>query len=172
MKVAWTRVALAAVIVVLVIIIVVAWGRTRDAENVFTGFWTGEPAFLDRAGLREMYLYVAPRERRGLRWGRQGYLVMADADGNLISNQALELTYGAPLRRGLAALKSHFGDGRYEVPTLLVDCEEDEIIPSRLRMGLDATKGTLALYNNEKLFAFLTRDNETSLATAGASDEG
>jgi len=167
---AWARVLLAAVIVILIILIAILSPRVRDFERFLSGFWTGDPAFLERAGLSEMCLYIAPCERAGGRWCRQGYLVMVDTAGNMVSNQGIEIAYGCLLGRWGSALKSHFSadaQETYRVPCVEVAYDDDEVMPAQMRLGLNVTEGTVALYDDGadgKIYAFLVKDNETSIA--------
>jgi len=163
----WVRVLLAAIIVILIVLIAVVPPRVRDYELFLSGFWSGEPTFLKEAGLSEMYLYIAPCERCGGRWCRQGYLVMVDAGGAMVSNQGIEITYGGITGRWKSALKSHFpsrAQETYRIPGAEFTYDDESVMPEDMRMGLNVTEGTLALYTDEKIYAFFVKDNETSIA--------
>ncbi len=153
--------------VILIVLIAVVSPRVRDYELFLSGFWSGEPTFLKEAGLSEMYLYVSPCERSGGRWCRQGYLVMVDAGGAMVSNQGVEITYGGMAGRWKSALKSHFSGGAqetYRIPGAEFTFDDRSVMPEDMRMGLNVTEGTLALYTDEKIYAFFVKDNETSIA--------
>lgn len=164
----WVRVFLAAIIVILIVLIAVVSPRVRDYELFLSGFWSGEPTFLKEAGLLEMYLYVAPCERSGGRWCRQGYLVMVDAGGAMVSNQGIELEWSGMVGRWKSALKSHFSasaDEVYRVKNAEFTYDDQAVMPEEMHLGLNVTQGSISLYTDEKLYAFLMKDNEVS-ATA------
>ncbi len=165
-----TRVVLAVLIVVVLVLVAVAIPRVRALEQTLSGFWVGEPAFLQEAGLSEMYLYIAPTEGSTLSTPRrQGYLVMSDTQGHLVSNQGIEINYAGRwglwswLRRGASALGAHFGGSSrpYNFEAALT-YDDSAVMPDQMKVGLCAAEGTLALHSNGKLYAFLIRDNETS----------
>lgn len=158
--------AAAALVVVIVVIVAIAAPRVRDYERGLAGFWSGDPTFLDEAGLAQMYLYVAPADRRpGRRWGRQGFLYIADKSGAEVCNQGVELSYGAAPRRWASAFKCHFaGAASYQIPAVAVSYDEHAAMPEAVRLGFDPAEGTLALFTADKVYAFLVRDNEASAA--------
>jgi len=161
----WARVLLAAAVVVLVVVIATLAPRVRDFEKFLSGFWSGDPAFLKQAGLSEMYLYLAPLERAGGEWCRQGYLVMVDTAGQVISNQGIEIAYGCLFSRWKSAFKSHFAANEtYRVFCAKVTYDSEEVMPTEMRLGLNVTEGTLVLYADRRAYAFLIKDNETSIA--------
>lgn len=157
------RIALAALIVILIILVAVLSPRVRDFEKFLSGVWVGEPAFLKEAGLAELYFYIAPREKTS----RQGYLVMVDSQGEFVSNQGVELDYKCAFKRWMSALKSNFSarsEADYRVPCAQVTYDDSAVMPEELSLGLDVSKGTLTLYDSEKIYAFLVKDNETSMS--------
>jgi len=158
---------LLAIVVVLIVLVVVAAPRVRDCERYLTGFWSGDPAFLKESGLSEMFIYIAPREKADGRWRRQGYLVMTDDEGKMISKQGLELSWASTMKRWSSVVKSHFSrraQETYRVPHVDIVFDDEDIMPEQLSLGLNMTDGTLALHSDEKLYAFFIKDNETSLS--------
>lgn len=166
----WVRVVLAAIVVIVVILIAVVAPRVRDYERFLSGFWSGDPTFLKEAGLSQMHLYISPCERSGGRWCRQGYLLMVDSGGALVSNQGVELEWSGAIGRWKSALKSHFSanaDEVYRVRNAEFTYDDLAVMPEEMHLGLNITQGSVSLYTDEKLYAFLIKDNEIS-ATANA----
>ena len=176
-------VLLAVVVVAIVVLFVVVRPRARSLEESLTGFWTGETAFLREAGLSEAFLYIAPPESSGLLGlspsvVRQGYLVMSSAaagrgeqTGNLLSNQGIEISYSGIGKRWWSALRAHFG-APYEITGVRLSFDVSDVMPTSLCLSLDQAKGTLTLFDSEKVFAFFVRDNETSLSANAAFQAG
>lgn len=164
----WVRVLLTAIVVILIILIAIVTPRVRDYELFLSGFWSGEPTFLKEAGLSEMYLYISPCERSGGRWCRQGYLVMVDLGGAVVSNQGIEMEWSGLAGRWKSALKSNFSGGAHEtyhIPEGEFSYDDESVMPEKMRMGLNVTEGTLALYTDENIiYAFFVKDNEASIA--------
>jgi hypothetical protein len=172
----WARVLLAAIIVILIVLIAIASPRVRDYERFLSGFWSGDPAFLEESGLSEMYLYISPSERSGGCWRRQGYLVMVDAGGGMVSNQGIEIEYSGAAGRWKSALKSHFSASSeevYRVKRASFSYDDEEVMPTEMHLGLNTTQGSISLYTGDKLFAFLYKDSEVSAsANAAYCDTG
>jgi hypothetical protein len=163
--------ALALLAVLTVLVLVVAVPRMRGCERLLTGFWAGDPAFLASAGLSEMYLYLAPPAHEPGEAGcrRQGYIVMATADGQLISNQSISLSWGGWGGRCLSALKAHFAsEPSYQIPHLRIAYDAEPAMPSVVSLSLNPAEGALALHSDEKLYAYLIKDNEASAAAQAA----
>lgn len=163
----WVRVLVAALAVVLIVLIAVGVPRVRDCERYLSGFWVGERDFLDKAGLSEMYLYIAPREWSGGSWRRQGYLVIVGADGTLVSDQSVELEWSGRLGRWLSAVGGHFAtdaDEVYKIENARFVYDSDAVMPSDMHLGLNVTQGSVTLYTDEKLYAYLLKDPEVSAA--------
>jgi hypothetical protein len=169
---------LAIVVVILIVVLVVLPFRIRDHEKFLTGLWVGDPDFLERADLSAMFLYIAPCERLDGAWKRQGYLVMFDANGDQVSNQGIEVTYQRPFSRWGSALISHFSvrtQETYRISDALITYDDVGIMPDNMSLSLNTSEGTLALYSeygNRKLYAFLVKDNETSLLANTAYRDG
>lgn len=165
LKSAWARTALAVVVVIVIVLVAVIPSRVREHEEYLSGFWSGDPAFLKKAGLDDMFVYIAPRERAGIfRWSRQGYLVMTNNRGEMISNQGIEITYSCPVGRMQSALGSHFRAKNYQIPKATFSCDGEAAIPEVMSISLNPAEGSLSFYDRDKLYAFLIKDNETSIA--------
>jgi hypothetical protein len=165
---------IAAIIVVIIIIMLVAIPRARNSEKCLSGFWTGETAFLRRAGLSEMFLYIAPPESGWGRNNRQGYLLMVDNEGETVSNQGIELSYGSAFSRWSSSLKSHFSNApreTYKIASVDIAYDDEAVMPEKVSIGVNTSDGTLALYDKDKIYAFLVRDNEVSTAANEAYGE-
>lgn len=167
----------AAVLLLLLVLIIVAIAgpRCRESELGISGFWVGEPAFLDAAGLGSMYMYVAPADSTGLAGRvRQGYLIMTGADGEFISNQGIEIRYSGGPARWAGGLKSHFSApaAPYTVANAAFTYDDSAVMPETMSIAYVAPEGTLSLYGPDKIFAFLTKDAETSLSANEAFAAG
>ncbi|GFR90726.1 hypothetical protein ElyMa_002574800 [Elysia marginata] len=161
-----TRAVLAATVIITIILLIVVAPRVRDYERFLSGFWTGHPLFLKEAGLSQMYLYISPRERLDGRWCRQGYLLMVDSSGALISNQGVELEWSSMVDRWGSAFKSCFvaNAETYGVKNAKFTYDEQAVMPENIHLGLDISQGSISLYTDETLYAFLVKDNEVSAA--------
>jgi hypothetical protein len=166
---AWRRRALVAVVVVLIIALVVVAPRVRDHERALGGYWVADSSFLEESGLSEMCLYLPPRARRGGRWYRDGYLVMVGGGGEPLADQAVAVSWPAlGPARWASAVRSHFappgGSSTYRVPAAEFAYTSGAPTPERMELTFDATRGALALQAEGRLYAYLFRDNETSVA--------
>ena len=172
---AWARDALLGALLLLLALLVLAaaWGSRAQAA-LLGGYWVGDPAFLEPAGLSELILYVAPDLATG-------YLVMVDAGGGFLANAPLALRFRAGLAsalpagltwRGALDVAPAGGDGGLEGEKAAgapAPAEPPGLpVPARLEYVLAGAEGTLALHAGGRLFAFLDKDPAASRAALAA----
>lgn len=143
----------------------------RRHRGYISGMWTGDPTFLQKAGLKDMQMYIGPRGDDGT---RQGYLIMTNSNGDMISNQAFDMTEEESRSCG-QSLRNHFGSrDKY---TIDVEIQFDDktappVMPEDLTITISMVDGSMSIYNNSKLFAFLWKDMAASAAAARAYEDG
>lgn len=159
-------------VLILVVLLVIYYAVLAPAaarcEYGVTGMWVGSTAFLARAGLRDFQLYIGPRENGA----RQSYLLIADDRGGILANQALEIRYGGGVRRWWSGAKTAFAGpssaraGTYRIvgAEFAYDDAPPPELPTVMNLALSAADGTLTLYDDEKVYAFLYKDTQASSA--------
>jgi hypothetical protein len=182
-------ITIAVVVILLIVIAAALLGKLAISryENYLSGLWVGDPSFLAQAQLRDMQLFLAPREDGR----RQGYLIMTDASGNFISNQAIEVQVRSAPQRWWTALKSVFRSASDAYKASEVEVEYDACssagdggpsagdggpsadgaeppMPTHMKMSLSVLDGTLTFYDSEKVYAFLEKDLVASAAAVEA----
>ena len=156
-------VLIAVIIAVLVILVVAGATAVRRYEHYLTGLWVADPAFLHKARLRDLQVFIAPRDPPS--GGRQGYLIITDTDGEFISNQAIEIQEHPQWWSALRAAYRVKVDA-YSTPDLQIAYDDgDAPMPKSMRMTLSILEGTLTLYDSKKIYAFMRKDL-TASATA------
>jgi hypothetical protein len=156
-----------AVLVLLTIVIVGMSMRSRYDTHL-SGYWVGDTAFLEKSKLKDIQLFIAPVEDGA----RSGYLIMTDANGDYISNQAVTITAGASL---WSALKNTL-KARHDQYTVSAEIEYDGTVsasspmPTAVRLTLSILDGTLTIYDKDKVWAHLVRDNQATGPALAAYD--
>ena len=166
------RICIAIIIaIILIVIVVVGNASSSRYENYLTGLWIGDPAFLEKAQLSDLQLFIAPVDNGC----RQGYLIITDSNGEFISNQAIEICERSSIRRWWSALRSAFRTEKDTYKSCKVDIEYDAVaegeeppMPSTLKLSLSMIEGTLTLYDDEKVYAFMEKDLAASAAAVEA----
>lgn len=165
-----------ALLVALVIIIVIIMSPTgRRYGDYISGMWTGDPTFLQKAGLSDMQMYIGPKGRDD---SRQGYLIMADNKGALIANQAFDMTEEKPRTR-CQNFRNHFRSrDKYtlDIEIQFDDKSAPQVMPSELTITISVADGSMSIYSTDsagkgKLFAFLWKDMAASAAATRAYEE-
>ena len=151
--------------IVVVLLIVCLSSHVGDAKRHLSGFWVGDPVFLDEAGLKDMYLHIEPAGSGGLLSllggsRHEAFLVMATSDG-LICNQGVTIRprFGHGLRRKDTydcKISLRFDDPD-NAPPILEEAEHPRLV-------LSPVDGSLALYDDDHLLAFFYKDTAASLA--------
>lgn len=163
-----TRSLLCAAVVVLLVVLLAT--HLGEGPRRLSGFWVGEPGFLEEAGLVDAYLYVAPAKGLGAKVGytsHDAFLVLATAQG-LVCNQALRVSpsFGPGLwRRDTldARARLEFSDPD-ELPAALA-----EPAPGDFHVRLEP-EGALALHAGGKLLAYFTKDAAATRAAEEAAN--
>jgi hypothetical protein len=167
---------IAVVIVVLILLTAILLGSLSMSryETYLSGLWVGDPGFLKRAGLRDLQLFLAPCEGGS----RQGYLIMTDLNDNFVSNQAIEVRERSGAQRWWTALKSVFRTCGDAYTARCVEFEYDDAaaggeppMPTQMKMALSMVDGTLTLYGEDRVYAFLEKDLAASAAALAAYAE-
>lgn len=166
--------ALYAAVVVLVLVVIIALvgaAAVRRYEYYLAGLWVGDPAFLKKAQLRDLQLFIAPREDGC----RQGYLIITDENGEFVSNQAIEIRERSGGSRWWSALRSTFRAEKDAYTSRCFEVEYDAVkegdeppMPETMKMTLSILDGTLTLYDGEKVYAFMEKDHAASAAAIEA----
>ena len=137
-------------------------------DNYLSGLWVGDPAFLKKAQLGDLQLFIAPREKGC----RQGYLIMANEDGEFISNQAIEIhelaNWWSALRASFRSKKDTYTARRLEIEYDAVKEGDAPPMPDRMKMTLSILDGTLTLYDGKKVYAFMEKSPAASAAAVDA----
>lgn len=151
-----------AVAVLLVVLIAVAWaGHSASRRHLgwASGVWAGDPSWMREAQVSDFVLFIGPRDRAG---ESQGYLRIVGDDGAVVTSQALTLRARPPgwARSLRAALARRPGA---DTVALRGDLEFDEAdapppVPGRVTLSLSPLDGTLALLDDKKVYAFLSKD--------------
>jgi hypothetical protein len=143
-----------AAIAVVVIVIIAAGAHARRKYGEFlSGYWAATPDFAASANLQEFQLFIAPSEGSHT---RKGYLIIVDAKGAPVANQAVELDLRPAPGAGARSLAGPFR-GR-----LAVSSEAPLSLPAALEFTVSAFHGTLTLFDGDKVYAALAKDYATT----------
>jgi hypothetical protein len=98
---------------------------------------------------------------------------MADAAGNFVANQAIEIEEPSARCRWMPALRNAFKTRRDAYTLLGVKFTYDSAVaaspmPAVMKLTLSILDGTLTLYDGDKIYAFLEKDAAASTAASVA----
>lgn len=150
--------ALAAVLLVLLIWAFAGSAASRRYQNYLGGVWVGDPSFLRTADASDFMLFVGPEEGSG----RPGYIRIVDSSGEVVASQALTLRVSQGPGRWGPALRSALAGSR-DALTFTASLEFDEVvpeapIPGAVSLSVSLLEGTLAIFDGQKVYAFLEKD--------------
>ena len=148
------------IIVIIILIIIVIIMKSSNSScctekyNIYlTGLWVGDPEFLSQANLKDLQIFIAPKEKKL----RQGYIIMTDTNGNFILNQAIEFrntSQSSASKANKQKQKDKF-NANYQT-----NIEDDSIFPKNIKLGVSMCDGTLSIHDTKsnKLYALLEKD--------------
>ena len=137
------------IIVILVIIIYFCNQNAKSLNDYIDGFYEGDEEFLERANLTHFYLLLT-HNKEGAQVG--SILINGaddnDSDDTIIENTVFEIT----IHKKLLTTRRDY---------IVYDCEIHKPIatlPDKFKMSLSYMSGTLSLYDDENVYAILTKD--------------
>lgn len=161
------RYALGIVLVLVLLFFVAAYPRIKCNEEMLAGYWSADSSYLEKADLSQMDLYIAPPDGASSET-RQGYLLMVDSEGNFVSNQGIELVLRRSGKTWVASARSALlsdgarGPSGVRMGTAHIVYDDEPVMPEYLTLELDPARGTLTMYDDGQIYAFLYKDNEAS----------
>jgi hypothetical protein len=134
-------VIIVSVVVILILMSTALLMRSKCKYSEVMGSWSGTEQFLTDGGLSEFHLYLT---RDGLK--AKGTLIMKKLDGEMISGQTMDIA-GIPLYIP--------NDVNTEVT---IKYEKNEVMPTKMMMVTDLSKGSMVLSVDDKVYADLTKN--------------
>jgi hypothetical protein len=133
-------------IVILLIILIVyrLYDTKRKQDAYLMGIWSGDKEFLKQSDLKDMHLFIAPIKDNGK---LKAFLTISDKDGDTITNQVIWIDNSMLANK----ITITYSDNNFTA------------IPSSVTFNIDYDKGTLMVYADSKLYAFLIKNNEMSI---------
>lgn len=153
---------LAAATLVIILIVVALSGASAARRHLswVSGVWSGDPSWMRSAQVEDFLLFVGPGSPAG---EFSGYLRIVSDDGQVVTSQAFTLRATPPGRLVSlrAALSARPGRDTVKIPVSLEFDEADgppPPIPAALSLSLSTLEGTMALLDDQKIYAFLAKD--------------
>ena len=147
---------IAIVVIILIIIfylINLANNCTEKYNNYLTGLWIGDPDFLSHAKLRDMQLFIAPKEKKI----RQGYIIITDINGEFILNQPIEFK-----ELNYSKWNAYNSNKKNKNDKFCINYQTNITadFPKNIKIGVSMCNGTLTIHNTDSniLYAFLEKD--------------
>lgn len=158
---------LAAILLAVIVVVMFAFARAfaqahvRRHSEFLSGYWVATSKFAADAKLSEFQLFIAPNAAPNA--ARQGYIIIVDAEGAPVANQAIELRVSP--RHSLRNLAADEYCGHMTIRP--VDGEKLPF-PTSLEFAVSVFNGALTLFDKEAVFASLTKDYATTEAALTA----
>lgn len=152
------QIILATAVVVVILIAAAAAAARRKYGEFLSGYWAATPDFAASANLQEFQLFIAPGDGAAAlgRRARKGYLIIVDAKGAPVANQAVEIHLRPAFGAGARSLAGPFR-GR-----LTFGGEAPLALPAALEFAVSAFHGTLTLFDGDRVYAALAKDYATT----------
>ncbi len=157
------RCLIVAVTILLVLVVIAAWsGRSASHRHLgwACGVWSGDPSWMREAQVSDFMLFIGPRD--GSSKENQGYLRIVGDDGAVVTSQAFTLRARPPgwWRSLRAAVADRPGS---DVVAIRGAFEFDEAdgpppFPKQVTLSLSPMDGALAILDDKKVYAFLSKD--------------
>jgi hypothetical protein len=127
---------------VVVFIVFVVYINTRNCANL-TGFWEADDIFKADANLSDFYMYIGNKKDNV----HPSYILMMDADENVIINKALPCKISMMLDQKRGVLSSD---------------DFEDVMPAKLTMKYSMIDGVMELYSGNTMHAKFIKNNKLS----------
>jgi hypothetical protein len=148
--------ALSLAISIVIILFIITYGAVCKYDEYLSGFWVGNSTFLKKSKLEDFQLFIAPYKNKC----RQGYLIMIDENGEFVSNQVIEIKNKSNWWDAFKSLYKKTDIYKIDHVELKYDAEPS--MPKTIKMSLSILNGTLTLYDDKKVYAFMEKDLSAS----------
>ena len=132
----------AGIFIILIVILLIYYRDVRLHEDILTGMWIADDKFCEDAGVDSMLVYIGAADG-GMTTTRNGYIVI----GPDVANQGFVMKY-TPIYSPLD-----------HTVTMTIDFDIDQLWPQDVSLRIDAATGSMRIYNGDKLYARLYREN-------------
>ena len=175
-----------AIIIIIIIIFICVLNNSASIcneryNNYLTGMWIGDPDFLKQSNLKDLQIFISPKEKKI----RQGYIIMTDTNGKFIMNEPIEFKESNNSKKW-SALKANKQKNKdkfisyYNVTNTNTNASTNAStstntneFPKNLKFGLSMCDGTLTIHDadSNKLSALLEKDLISSAFAIEAYNE-
>ena len=132
-----------ALIVIITIVLLLFLYKTYSSNCDIDGAWSGESTFLKKAGLSELLLVFKDGELA---------ITALDEEGKMMDNSITSYMISKSWINAITCKSI------YDLET-----ENDTLFPKNLSMTLNEKAGLMVLYDEDKTYATLIKNNELSL---------
>lgn len=151
---------------IFVCFIIIIQSISYKYTNYLAGVWTGENLFLEKSNLKSFEMFISPDLKNG-------YIIMVDADGNVVFNNTVHISY----RRSMTGIFKPIYSDQYDIVMTMRSEDatmpfedatmpfEDSTMPFEDTMygTISMTEG-LKLFSSKKIYAYLLKDSAASLS--------
>ncbi len=141
---------------ILVVIVLLVIYSTSKYNNYLIGYWKGESGYLEEADLSVLELYISPKN--------SGYLIMITTDGTVIYDGTVKIkSIRMALFSSLFNVFKTKNDMCYD--NYIEFADELPEGTKKLSFNISILNGTLCLYDKKSIYAFLIKNNESTLVS-------
>lgn len=159
----------AAIVIIFLIIIIFIVKSANNSCNKYhyylSGMWSGDPEFLKKADLKDLQIFIAPKNKNK----RNGYIIMIDANGDFILNQPIEmqeLSSSHSQRWAAYNMDKKIKNDNFNVDYLITNDIED--FPKNISITVSIGNGSLIIKNNNTTYALCEKNLIASAAAIEA----
>ena len=136
-------------------------------DDFIGGYWIGDQEFLDKSGLNDLNMLIVRKKKKEEPEEYEGYIVMTDSNDNIIISSGFDLDLENKTTISTLSLsKVHNFKGHFTFDEKLSSLDG----MSNFDLALSVIDGSLTISNNEKVYAYMVKDNASSRTSKLAYD--
>lgn len=139
--------------IIIVLLILIFYTNYYNVSNLHEDFlfgsWESDLKFNKESDIKRLKVFIGEAKNNLMNVKRDCYFHMGNSNNENMISKIVKMSYRKPLTLNIST---------YSVD-VNIDFEEDDPVPQDLKMEVDILNGIIKLYNDDKLYAVLYKDN-------------
>ena len=162
-------IAIIIALVLVIIFICMSFQNTtaKFYDDFISGYWVGDQEFLDKSGLNDLNMLIVRKKNKDEPEEYEGYIVMTDSNDNIIISSGFDLNLEKKTTiSNMSVRKVHKFKGHFTFDEKISSLDD----MSNFDLTLSVIDGSLTISNDEKVYAYMVKDNAASRTSKLAYD--
>lgn len=126
-----------------------------------SGMWVGDPEFLKKSNLKDLQIFISPKNKTKNKTKRNGYIIMVNTNNDIILNQPIELQEMSSThnqRWNAYKMNKKIKDDNFTINYSILSDINTDLFPKNITMCVSMSNGTLVIKSDDNIYALCEKD--------------